>query len=264
MYVDAHAHLDGYAELGSESLDQALAETERFRVLTISNSMDPPSYARNLEIAARSPLVLPAFGVHPWNAHLYAGRRGELAGLMAESPIFGEIGLDRFFVKEASRYPAQREVFELFLAAAAEQDKIVIIHTKGAEREALETIDRYALRRVVIHWYSGPASVFREMAARGFYFTVGSEVMRLEKIRRIAREIPRDRLLTETDNPGGPRSVFGRTGMPSILPDIVGALAEARGMAPEELAMTVRANLLRLFAGDARLAGFSSRILTGD
>ena len=260
ILIDAHAHLDGYDELGPAALEAALEEIARFRIFTISNSMDLPSYRRNLEIAARCRWVLPVFGIHPWNAHLYADRRDSLRKAMAQNPIFGEIGLDHFFMKDKSRYPAQRDIFELFLAVARDQGKIVIVHTKGAEKEALEILDRYALLRVVIHWYSGPIKVFREMVERGFYFTVGSEVMRKEKIRRIAREIPADRLLTETDNPGGPESVFGRTGMPAILRDIVRSLAEVRKTTEDELVATVRANLERLFGDDARLAGFLSQI----
>ncbi|MGZ7065120.1 MAG: TatD family hydrolase, partial [Candidatus Aminicenantales bacterium] len=156
MLIDAHAHLDRYEDLGPGALDAALEEISRLRIFTIANSMDLPSYEKNLTIAARSSWVLPAFGIHPWNAHKYLGRQLEMAEPMARSPVYGEIGLDHFFVKERSRYPAQKVVFELFLASARDQGKIVIVHTKGAEREVLDILDVYALPRVVIHWYSGP------------------------------------------------------------------------------------------------------------
>lgn len=264
MLIDAHAHLDGYANLGPGALDAALEEIARHRIFTISNSMDLPSYERNLTIAARSPWVLPAFGIHPWNAHKYLGRQEELAEPMARSPVYGEIGLDHFFVRKRSRYPAQREVFESFLAAAREQGKIVIVHTKGAEREVLDILDVYALPRVVIHWYSGPLGVLREMIERGFYFTVGGEVGHSEKIRKIAREVPQDRLLTETDNPGGPESYLGRPGTPALLLDIVRSLAEVRKTTAGELVLTIRSNLANLFQGDIRLAEFLGRIPAGN
>ena len=258
MFIDAHAHLDAYDGLGPTALYEALEEIARHRIFTISNSMDLPSYNRNLTIAARSPWVLPAFGIHPWNAHHYLDRRDALAEPMTRSLIFGEIGLDHFFVKERSRYPAQKEVFELFLAAARDQDKIFIIHTKGAERDALEILDGYALPRVIIHWYSGPLDVFRDMIERGFYFTVGGEVGQSEKIREIARMIPSDRLLTETDNPGGPESYLGRPGTPALLLDIVRSLADVRKAPVEELVLAIRSNLANLFHGDGRLPGLGN------
>jgi TatD DNase family protein len=260
VLIDAHAHLDGYIETGATALDAALAEIVRHRIFTISNSMDEASYARNIKIAARSPWIVPVFGIHPWNAHRYAGRTAELSGFMAQSPIYGEIGLDHFFVEDKARYQAQKEVFEFFLRAARQQDKIVIVHTKGAEEEALETLDRYAPARVVVHWYSGPMDVLRKMIQRGFYFTVGGEVMRSEKIRAIAREIPANRLLTETDNPGGPQSYLRRPGTPAFILNIVRSVARARQTTPEALASTVRSNLKSLFADDIRLAGFLDRI----
>lgn len=72
MLIDAHAHLDRYDLVGDAALAAALADIETHRILTISNSMDPPSYRRNLEIASRSDLVLPIFGVHPWIDDRYA------------------------------------------------------------------------------------------------------------------------------------------------------------------------------------------------
>jgi TatD DNase family protein len=165
-------------------------------------------------------------------------------------------------VKERSRYHAQREVFELFLAAARDQDRIVIIHTKGAEREALDILDGYALPRVIIHWYSGPLDVLRDMIERGFYFTVGGEVGLSEEIREIARMIPWDRLLTETDNPGGPESYLGRPGTPALILDIVKSLAEVRKVPAGELAVAIRSNLANLFHGDSRLAGYFDRIIS--
>jgi Tat protein secretion system quality control protein TatD with DNase activity len=94
------------------------------------------------------------------------------------------------------------------------------------------------------------------MVERGFFFTVGGEVMCRPKIRTIAREVPADRLLTETDNPGGPESYLGRPGTPAFLIDIVRSLAEVRKMPAEELILSVRSNLVNLFQGDDRLAGF--------
>lgn len=254
MLIDAHAHLDGYDELGRAALEAALEEIESHRIVTIANSMDPASYRRNLELAARSKRIIPIFGIHPWNAHKLAGSLADLDREMDESPLYGEVGLDHFFVKDASRYPAQEKVFRFFLDAARERGKAVIIHTKGAEAEALAVLDEFRLPRVIIHWYSGPIEVFRELAARGCYFTVGSEVIRSKHIQTIASEIALDRLLTESDNPGGPKSVTGRPGTPLIIRDVLVSLSKARGMAEEGVERAIQENLLRMCVDDPHLA----------
>jgi TatD DNase family protein len=253
MLVDAHAHLDGYDGQGRGALEAALAEIESHRIFTISNSMDLPSYRRNREISAASRLVLPVFGIHPWLAPDYADRLPELRDAVEQSPILGEIGLDHRFVKDRDAHEAQERVFEYFLRTAADQDKIVILHTAGAERETLEYLKRYRVRRVIVHWYSGSLNILRDLEERGAYFTVGIEAAYSGHVRDIVRAIPPDRLLTETDNPGGPKEFIGTPGSPALIREVVSKVAEIRRTSEEAVLHVVRANLLMLMRGDPRL-----------
>jgi TatD DNase family protein len=260
MLIDAHAHLDHYED---SDLDAVLDEIVRHRIFTIAVAMDLLSYERTREIARRCDLVLPTFGVHPWNAAQVAAHLDDLAAPIADSPMLGEIGLDFHWVEDPTTYPAQREVFEVFLAAAQAQGKIVNLHTKGAEREVLTLLRRYDLRRAIVHWYSGPFDVLDDLIAHGALFTVGVEVMRSDRIREIARRIPADQLLTETDNPGGWEWLTGAKGTPALLKDVVHALAEVRGTADETIAQTVQANFVRLIGDDPRLADVRATITRG-
>jgi TatD DNase family protein len=246
MLIDAHAHLDHY----TEGLDEALAEIERYRILTVSNSMEPASYRRNLEIGTRCRWVLPTFGIHPWRAPAFADRLEELPYLIEQSPLLGEIGLDFHWVEDSACYPAQRQVFEFFLVAARQQDKIVNLHTKGAEAEVLEWLDRYQLERVIIHWYSGPFDIFREMIERNYYFTIGVEVLRSDHIQRLAQELPLAQLLTETDNPGGWKWLTGEQGFPHHLQQVIQTVAQLKQTTPEAIQQTVIDNFLRLVRDD--------------
>jgi len=173
VLIDAHCHLDRY----KENLGYALKQTKQHRIFTISNSMDLPSYKQNVKIAANSALILPVFGIHPWNASEYVGCLKDLDRAISESPIIGEIGLDYYFVSETSRYDDQRQVFEYFLRAASRQKKIVTVHTKGAESETFQLLKQYNMERVIIHWYSGPWQILKAMVEYGFYFTIGVEVL---------------------------------------------------------------------------------------
>jgi TatD DNase family protein len=147
----------------------------------------------------------------------------------------GEIGLDFFFVKDDSTYPRQRTVFQHFLAAAREQNKVV-------------------------HWYSGPLDIFRELAALGVYFTMGIEPRYSAHVRAIAEAIPQDRLLSETDNPGAPKAYIGRPGTPLLIQEVVRGLAKVRGTTAEEIERTVEANLRRLVRDDPWLADVECRL----
>lgn len=257
MLIDAHAHLDNYEE---DDLESVLEEINQHRIFTISVSMDVLSYRKNLAIGKKCALVLPTFGVHPWNAPEYAHHLEELGEPISRSPMLGEIGLDYSFVKDTSEYPAQREVLEFFLAAAGEQEKIVNLHTTGAEDEIVRLLDRYGVRRAIVHWYSGPQDALRELIDRGAYFTVSAEVLYSEQIQAIARQLPTELLLTETDNPGGLQWLTGTPGTPVSLEDVVNKLAEVRQTDAGAIVQAVRDNFLRLIGDDPRLADVRSRI----
>lgn len=254
MLLDAHTHLDHYQP---DELAAALAEIEARRVLTVAVAMSPESYARTRAIAAQSPLVLPCFGVHPWEAHRYAHDLGALAPLIAESPMLGEIGLDYVWDEDPAHYPAQRAVLAAFLERAAADDTVVNLHTKGAEHDVLAMLDRFGVRRAIVHWYSGPHDAFAALAERGCWFTFGVETPHSAAIQALARLAPLDRILTETDGPGGLRWLTGEVGMPRHLLDVLQALAGLRGIGVAELQAAVAANWRRLVAGDARLAAWA-------
>ena len=249
MLIDAHAHLDRY----QEHLEAALEEIRGGPIFTISNSMDIPSYQHNLEIAERCEWVLPTFGVHPWNAPEYAERLEELGPWIERSPMLGEIGLDFHWVEDAALYPAQQRVLRFFLEAAQQQNKIINLHTKGAEGEMLAWLDRYHIQRAIVHWYSGPLDIFHELIGRGFFFTVGVEVGYSDHIQALAREVPLSQLLTETDNPGGMKWLTGEIGMPHHLEDVIQALARLKDTTPEVIQKQVSHNFLRLVEDDAWL-----------
>jgi TatD DNase family protein len=261
MLIDSHAHMDMY---GNDDLPRALDELTMYRVFTIAVSMDPASYARTKDIAADHPWLLPTFGIHPWRSADWADRLDTLDDLIGASLMLGEIGLDYYWVRDKATYPGQRRTFEYFLQAARQQDKIVNLHTKGAEHDIVDLLRRYAIRRAIVHWYSGPIGAFEALSDLGAYFTVGVEVLTSKKIRRIAQRIPTEQLLTETDNPGGWAWLHDdEPGMPHHLNQVVEALAAVRQTSREEVIETVRANLLRLFEDDSRLAAAAEQVRGG-
>jgi len=248
MLIDAHVHLDKYGD----RLDDALKEIETERIFTVATAMDVPSYLELQKITERSNLVLPTFGIHPRRAADYENRLPEIGRHIESSAAIGEIGLDFHWVKDTSTYSAQRKVLEYFIAAAAEQNKFVNLHTKAGEKEILDLLEKYYIRRALIHWYSGPMDVLRAMIDFGCYFTIGVEVLYSDYIKEIAKAIPDRLLLTETDNPGALRWLKknDKIGMPTTIKDVVNALAELRQSTPNHVESLVQANFSRLITDD--------------
>lgn len=256
ILIDAHSHIDGYED---KILEQVLAEIAEHRIFTLSTSMSIPSYEKTSRIGEACGWILPAFGIHPWHAMEYVDRLEALNPCIEKSPIIGEIGLDYYYVSNRASYPAQRKVFAHLLAAARDQNKIVNLHTKGAERDVLSLLGQYKIKRAIVHWYSGPFDAFDALVDLGAYFTVGPEIAHSSHIRAIAKDIPLNRLLTETDNPGGMKWLDGKPGMPVQITGVLDILSALLDMPLEDVIGTVASNFARLIEDDPGLSGIYAK-----
>jgi len=247
MLIDAHTHLDEYIdyENGAELERKAMQEIDEGRILSLGVAMDRKAYEKTLALAAKSSFILPCFGVHPRKAHLYIDSLGDLDEYADSCKMIGEIGLDYFWAPKET-YRAQLPVFEYFLGKAKEGRKVINVHTKGAEGEVVEALRKYRSERVIIHWYSGPRWEFRELLKMGCYFTVGVQMKYSDIIADIAKAIPMDRLLMETDNPSGEEWLSKRIGMPKDIKGVYRQAAQLRKIAPEELEERVYQNFINL------------------
>lgn len=244
-----------------DSVEEALLELESIPMLTLSTSMDLASYEINLALAKRCELMVPLFGVHPWKAAENAHRLDEFCDALDRTPAIGEIGLDHRFVEDESLYPAQQDVFEFMLEAAAARGKSVNLHTAGAEAAVLHLLDKHGVERVVVHWYTGPDDTFHALAERGAYFTFGVGLLHIERVRRLAAAVPEELILTETDNPGGLEWMTGEPGPPRVIRDVVDALAEARDTSVGHVIETVERNFEALLARDPQLRAACARAI---
>lgn len=243
MLVDAHTHLDHHK---SHEIHGVISEINKRKIISISNSMDIPSYIKNLDISKESKFIIPTFGVHPWNAPAYLNRLEEMEDFIDKTPIIGEIGLDFYWVEDKGQYEAQRKVLNFFLQKAKGQNKIVNLHTKGAEQEILDLLNEYKIERAIIHWYSGPKEILRKMISKNYYFTVGVEVLYSEKVKNIAKEIPINRLLTETDGPGAEEWLTGNRGTPLLVERVASKLSEIKEISLQEVKGIVLENFRSL------------------
>jgi TatD DNase family protein len=242
--IDAHAHLDKYGD----ALPRALGEIRTRGIRTIAVSMDVESFRTTQGIAEAEPLVLPSFGVHPWDAPRFASDLSALDAPLQEARLLGEVGLDRYFVTDPTAYPAQEKVFEYFLDAAEGSGRLINVHTTGAESRVLQMLRGFDLPSVVVHWYSGPLDLVDAYLALGVYFTVGVELMRSDTIRSLLAKLPADRILTETDNPGGWEWMTGETGFPRLIEDVEREAARIRGVSRVAFGELVQENFERVLA----------------
>ncbi|ADM27705.1 TatD-related deoxyribonuclease [Ignisphaera aggregans DSM 17230] len=196
MVLDAHCHLHEYSE---ESIENDIASLGIY-VLAVSD--DYKSSLRTLDLSRRFPWVIPAVGLHPWNvgdSSLQEARNIIDVIEARDVMVLGEIGLDKKFRYET--FDKQIEILKMFLSIARDRNLVVNIHAAGAWREALELLYRYDISLAIIHWYTGPIELLKEIADRGYRITINPAISIQEKHREIVRAAPLEVMLLESDAP---------------------------------------------------------------
>ncbi len=205
-------------------------------VRCIPNADSPEEYAF-LKSAGFS--ILSA-GIHPWKADVTPWVTME--PILREAPIIGEIGLDSAWC--SVDMDVQRRVFRRQLQLAAELRRPVILHTKGMEGEILDTIREYP-NRYLVHWYDC-GEWLEDYIALGCWFTAGPEPDN-PNVAHLARTVPLDRLLIESDGIEGIAWGQGTTPIPSDYPAAMErhlqAVAQLRNMSPASLLRQMHENL---------------------
>lgn len=242
MYIDAHNHL----ELYNDNIEEALTRISQHKILTLACSMDEKSYLYAKGISYSNPLVVPCFGIHPWEAHKFHANLEGYDKYIKETPIIGEIGLDYYWVEEKYKYPYQRKVLNYFLQKAKEYDKITNLHTKGAEEDILFLIKKYNLRSPIIHWYSGPLEILKRLLDYGCYFTISVDIGYSEITNEMVRILPLNRILTETDGPTALEWVNGEYAYPDYVVKIIEKISNIKKIETELVKEAVYENYLTL------------------
>ena len=249
-WFDSHCHLhlcDGEAPV-EELVGRARTAGVR-GLLTVG--IDVTSSRRSLELAERFD-VFASVGVHPnsareWNDGIHA----EVARMLDEALVVavGETGLD--FYRESCPPDVQRKAFADHIGLAQSTGKALVIHTRNSLDEALDVLEEEgAPARFIFHCWSGNAEQLRRALDLGAYVSFAGNVSfkNAEDLRAVARLVPRDRLLVETDSPFlAPVPHRGGANEPSYVADVGRAVAAAIGAPEDEVAGATTTNARLLF-----------------
>ena len=256
MFVDSHAHIDG-TEFDADR-EEVIERARAAGVTTILNvgTGDPHSgaFERAIALSSSHENIYTAIGTHPHDARLYDDRAEEKIRTLIEAErviAWGEIGLD--FHYDNSPRDVQVAVFKRQLRAAHECDLPVVIHTREAEPETIEILQTDyadAKRRGVFHCFSGSMDLAREAIELGFMISFSGIVTfkKADELRAVAKEVPLDRLLIETDCPYlSPIPYRGKRNEPAYVIEVARCLADLHGVNIEEIARITTNNFSSLF-----------------
>jgi len=243
--IDTHAHLD-HEDDASEVLARARAAGVT-RVVSVGTDLE--SCRATLALAEREEGVFAALGFHPHKAGEEADL-GALRELLAHprAVAVGETGLDH--LRDYAPRDRQETLFRAQAALAAELGRPIVVHTRAAERDTVAVLREVAGEApVVLHCFSS-RRLLEPALEHGWYCSFAGNVTypKASELRAAAAELPRDRILAETDSPYlAPQDVRGKRNEPAHVVETLAVLAEARGEDPAALEAAIEENAARAF-----------------
>ena len=252
--IDTHCHIQ--TEKFDDDRDEVLSRARDAGVETlivVGGAGDLSTNDLAVRLAEAHPGLYATVGMHPHDAKdVGAEDMDRLRGLAGHPKVvaIGETGLD--FHYDHSPRDVQREMFERFVALAMETRLPIVVHNRESDREVAETLRERGGGRLegVIHCFTSDAAAARTFLDLGFYLSFSGIVTfrNAEALRDIARWVPLDRLLIETDSPFlAPVPKRGRRNEPAYVRFVAETLAEVRGVAVDDIAGAVSDNARTLF-----------------
>ncbi len=257
MFVDSHAHIDG-AEFDTDRED-VIQRARDAGVSTLLNigTGDPHAgvLERAVELAEKHADVYVAIGVHPHDARLFNDEAEQrITKLITQSTrviAWGEIGLD--FHYDNSPRDVQVQVFRRQLQLARDLSLPVIIHTREAEAETIEILkSEWGSSGLpgIMHCFSGSQWLAQQALELGFCVSFSGIITfkKAEELRDVAKQIPLERLLIETDCPYlAPVPFRGKRNEPAFVVEVARCLAGIHEKPLAEVAQITSENFAKLF-----------------
>jgi TatD DNase family protein len=230
-------------------LERAATQLERVVCLGI----DLETSQVSVEIANAYPLVVAAVGIQPNSAaEAKPGDWEEIVALAASEQVvaLGETGLDRYW--DRAPFDLQEDYFNRHIELARDLNKPFVIHCREAEADVVRVLREHHTKgiRAVMHSFSGDLATARECLEMGLYISFAGMVTypTAQNLRDVAKEVPLDRLLVETDCPYlAPQPVRGKRNEPAYVAHTAALLANVKGVSVAEIEEHTTRNARTLF-----------------
>ncbi len=251
MLVDSHCHLDFPDLIEHEAaMLERMAENGVTHALCVAVKLE--TLPGVLGLAERHANLFASVGVHPDNADCEEPDEARLLALAAHPKVvaIGETGLDYYWHKDAPEW--QRARFRTHIRAARRGGKPLIIHTRDSAADTLRLMREESAGEAggVMHCFTETRDVAAQALDLGFYISFSGIVSfkTAESLREVARFVPPDRLLVETDAPYlAPVPFRGKTNQPAYVRHVAEAVAAARGETLQAVADATTRNFFALF-----------------
>lgn len=262
ILVDVHSHM--YSKQFKGDIDEVIKRAENAGVKAIiAAGVDEKTNRETLELAKQYKLIKAALGIYPPDA--LERETGKTSKLTSSKEIdkeikfieskkneviaLSEFGLD--YLSDDADKKTQQEIFIKLLRLAKNLDKPVIVHSRKAESDVIDILEKENMRKVVLHCFCGRKSLIKRAIEIGWCFSIPANIVRSQQFQDMVKMIPLQQLLTETDapflSPYTDKEGKSIRNEPSFVIETIKKIAEIKSMTPEDIANIVFSNYQRLF-----------------
>jgi len=244
MFIDVHCHLDMLKDI-----DSVIERARKKGVgIIVANGIDYETNRKVLALSGKFKEVKAALGVYPIDA-LKMSSSGidkeiefirENAG---EIVAIGEVGID---YKESNEKERQEENFIKFIKLAKEIGRPIIVHSRKAEKECVEILERMMARRVIMHCFSGNMGLVEKIIENSWFLSIPTSVAYNGQFQLVVKEVPIENLLCETDSPFMHPERKGENSPENVVSSYA-KIAEIKGLSLEEVKRKIEGNYKKLF-----------------
>ncbi len=246
-FIDVHCHLDL-----CEDIDLVLKNAKRKKVrIIVTNGINPLNNKKVLELAYKYEKegVRVALGIYPIDSLPMGDKEinSEIDFIRINNEkisAIGEVGLD--FKEDLSQREKQIKVFVRFIMLAAELNKPLIVHSRGAESQCIAMIERSGVKKVVMHHFSGDMNLVDKIAQNGWMLSIPSSIKYSEHFQNIVKRLDIENLLCETDAPFLHPDKSGHNEPANVI-ESYKKIAEIKNLSIEEVAGKIKDNYVRIF-----------------
>lgn len=242
---DAHAHIASYQERTAR-LSQ--------KILTCICAVNPNEASQLQKLSEKHSLIIPAYGLHPWEAQEAA--YDSMLPYLYKASIIGEIGMDSVWCN--SPLPLQKKIFQNQLEIAELRHVPIVLHTKGQEAEVLDCIQKISVP-ILAHWYSCE-HYLEDYIDKDCYFTVGPDASFHPLTQRLIKKVALNRLLVETDGWNAVVWAAQQAERPLSFQNItdvllcsINTIAEIKKIPVKEVSAAVYQNFIQFFSSTKSL-----------
>ena len=255
MIVDSHCHLNILPEEKVGTIDDVINKAKELgveRILCVA--INPEQWQEVIDIAEKYDCVYASIGVHPCEDKSVVVSDDELLKFASHPKVIaiGEVGLDYFHFEDEPDMTWQHDRFKQHIKIAKQLDKPLIIHTRNSTPDCLSILEQEGAQETggIMHCFVEDLATAERAMAIGFYISFSGIVTfkNATELKEVARVLPLDKILVETDSPYlAPMPFRGKTNQPGYTKYVVQEIADLKALPFDDVANATTENFNRLF-----------------